>query len=111
MRNNPLRDLAKSTQHQLLYREAKNLGLKLFNNNTDLGKLQIIYLSYLELYKNLYEELGSGEEYLTEEVINDCVRCDAYLVYRRDKRDKKEKPKKKGNSNIPWVIHRPPKRN
>lgn len=106
---NFLQEISKSNKHQILYREAQKIGLKLFNNNSDLGKHQIIYLNYLELFKNLYDELASGEEYLTEEVINNEVRCAAYLVYRRDK-NKEKKPKKRNNSKIPTIISIPPRR-
>jgi hypothetical protein len=85
-----LQVLARNNNSQLLYRNAKELGtLRLFNNDTDLSQIQITYLYYLSLYEMLYTDLQMQEEYLSEEVINDELRCEAYLLFKKVNRKKK----------------------
>ena len=93
---NTLQTLARSNVAQTLYRHTKEIGsLRLFNNDTDLSHLQILYLYYLSLYESLYTDLSMGEEYLTENVINDELRTEAYLLYRKVNRKNKNKPNNK----------------
>ncbi len=99
MSNSLLRKLAKSNRYQLLYNRAKELGtLRLFNNDNDLTKIQITFLYYLELYSSLYKDLGSREPYISEEVINDETRCDAYILW-RSREKYKEQNKKSSKTN------------
>ena len=84
-----LQNLCKSSEYQILYHRAKDIGsLHLFENNRDLSKLQILYLYYLELFAVLFQDLNMQEKYISEEVINDPIRREAYLLYRREKRNK-----------------------
>lgn len=112
-----LRNLAKSNKWQIIYNRAKELGtIRLFNNDTDFSKAQILFLYYLELYASLYRDLSSHEPYISEDVINDEIRCDAYIFWRSTRKYKEEKAKsknpKKGRkidnkTNIPhMVFHR-----
>jgi len=112
-----LRKIAKSSKWQILYNRAKELGtIKLFENDSDLSKIQIMFLYYLELYASLYRDLGSNEPYISEKVINDELRTDAYVLWRSTKKnkEKQEKTDTKNNkrqidneSNIPrMVFHR-----
>jgi hypothetical protein len=79
-----IRVLAQTNYWQCAYRASKDCGIKLFHNDTDLSGIQIAFLHWLETYSSLYKELGSFEDkYLTENVIKDSVRCDAYLYRRR----------------------------
>lgn len=90
-----LRKLAKSDEYQLLYSKSKNLyGVALFENKTDFTYLQLIFLRWLEAYYYLYTELDMNERYISEDVINDDIRADAYLVYKKWK-EKKEKKKER----------------
>ncbi len=116
MNHKLLRNLAKSDKHQILYHRAKEIGtLKLFNNDSDLSRIQIEFLYYLELYSSLYKDLGSHEPYISEDVINDLIRCEAYLFWKSTQKYKEEKEKsnmnKKNrgrkidkNSNVPHMI-------
>jgi len=71
-----LRNLAKSDRWQIIYNRAKELGtIKLFDNDSDLTKAQILFLYYLELYSSLYRDLASHEPYISEAVIDDEIRC------------------------------------
>ena len=89
-----LKKLARSNKWQILYSRAKELGtLRLFKNDIDLTKIQIWMLYFLEMYSSLYTDLAMDEEYINEEVIEDDLRCEAYLLYRKEK-SKKQKSKK-----------------
>jgi len=85
-KNNPLRTLARLGYWQSLYSRAKELKLKLFENESDFTKIQILFLQYLEIYNQLYIDLSLGEEYIDEKVIEDELRADAYLLYKRKQR-------------------------
>lgn len=84
-----LQNLCKSNEHQIYYHRVKEIGsLRLFDNDRDLSKLQIMYLYYLELFSVLFQDLNMQEQYISEEVINDPIRREAYLLYRKEKRNK-----------------------
>ncbi len=106
-----VRQLAKSNKYQLLYNRAKELSLKLFNNNTDLTKVQIWFIYWLGIYKSLYLDLAQKEKFISDEVINDDIRTEAYLLW-RDKintnvgKTAKKKTKINTSSDIPTVIFR-----
>lgn len=104
MKNNPLRDLARSDFWQSTYRESKDHNFQLFSNSKDLTRIQIIFLSYLSFYESLYQDLAMNEGYISKEVIADDFRSDAYLIYKRNKRNKKEKNERpKNNTGIPMI--------
>lgn len=89
-RQNPLRRLAVSNYYQTLYIRCKEIAsLQLFNNSKDLSRFQIIMLQWLQIYNVLYDELASGADFLNEEVIKDEIRTDAYLYYRKKRRENK----------------------
>ena len=111
MRNSPLRELARNDFYQAMYRESKERNIKLFSNPENLSRIQIIFLSYLAFYESLYQDLAMDEDYISKEVILDDVRCDAYLVYKKRKRNKKdEKERPKNNTGIPSISFVPGKR-
>ena len=83
-----LQKIARSNEHQILFNRTKEIGsLRLFNNNSDLSNIQNYYLYFLELYSMLYNDLNSKEEFLTEEVIQDTIRVEAYLLLRKEKKE------------------------
>lgn len=93
-----LAKLAKSDKYQILYNQCKEIsGLQLFNNKTDLSYLQVTFLYMLSIYSMLYNDLYSGEEYISEEVINDLIRTEAYLLLRKELKEKRNL--KKSNQN------------
>jgi len=105
-----LKKLARSNEWQLLYSRAKELGtLRLFKNDTDLTKAQIWMLYLLEMFSSLYLDLAMKENYISEEVIEDDLRCEAYLLYRKGKKSEekfngyKDKNKRVTPSDIPGV--------
>ena len=106
-----LKKVTRSNKWQLLYNRAKELGtLRLFKNDIDLTKIQIWFLYFLEMYSSLYTDLAMDEDYISEDVIEDPIRTEAYLLYRKDK-NKKDNSKKFTDKeervtpdNIPGVI-------
>ena len=91
MKANILQKLARSNTAQTVYRNAKELsGIRLFNNDTELSHIQILYLYYLSLYESLYTDLSMGEELISEEIIKDDLRCEAYLLFKRVNRKNKK---------------------
>jgi hypothetical protein len=98
MNINSLQKIAKRNDIQTIYSRAKEIGsIRLFKNDSDFSKLQTLYLYFLELYNVLYHDLSSGEQWITEEVINDPIRVEAYLLLRKENREllKSDKNKKK----------------
>jgi len=93
---NALQRLARSNTAQTIYRHIKEIGsLRLFNNDTDLSHLQVLYLYYLSLYESLYTDLSMGEDFITEQVIEDPIRVEAYLLFKRVNRKNKKLNKNK----------------
>jgi len=89
-----LKKLTRSNKWQVLYNRAKELGtLRLFKNDIDLTKIQIWMLYFLEMYSSLYTDLAMNEEYISEDVIEDDLRTEAYLLYRKQKGKKENKRK------------------
>ena len=84
-----LRKLARSSYWQSLYRASKENGsISLFDNSFNFSGIQVRFLYWLKIYELLYEELGKHEDdFLSENVIMDDIRCDAYLQYRNKKHD------------------------
>ena len=108
-----IRKIAKSYRWQVIYQRSKEIGsFQLFDNNKDLTRIQTIMLHYLELYNGLYTDLAMGEDFISQEIIDDSLRTDAYLLYRDRKRKEERAPKKKktgdrvidNNSDIPNVV-------
>jgi Iap family predicted aminopeptidase len=103
-KNNPLRTLARSSYWQTLYHQAKEINIDLFNNSKDLSQLQIYFLQWLSLYSRLNEDMCCEEEFLTEEIINDDIYCNAYLYYKRhNKNNTTTKREEKNTSGIPKI--------
>jgi len=104
-----LKKLARSNKYQLLYSQAKDLSLKLFKNEEELSKIQLLFLNWLSIYNMLLTDLASKEKYISEEVIDDDIRTEAYLLYKEhirkygDKTDT-NKNKKITPDDIPTLI-------
>jgi len=115
MKNNPLRELARSEYAQNMYRASKEInGISLFENSKDLSRLQIIYLSFLSVYDSIYTDIVSDmldDAVMDMERIKDDFLVDCYLTYKRKNRNKKDKPKLKKNlSGIPSISFVQPKK-
>jgi hypothetical protein len=92
MNFNAVRALARSHKWQVVYSRSKEMAkVNLFNNDIEFTPIQVAFLQWLEIYHGLELDLAMKEEHLSREVIENDIRCDAYLVIRNDKRNKKEK--------------------
>ena len=87
---NLLRKLARTPRWQIVYNRGKEINLNLFGNTSDFSQIQIMFLNYLEHISSLYLDLAMGEELLCEETINDWIRADAYLLYKRNKKSEEK---------------------
>lgn len=110
MREDILRKIARRDLDQIIYVRAKELNIKLFKNNYNLSKTQVQYLYWLEVYNGLYTDLAMGEDYMYEDLIDDDLRCEAYLLLRgKLRKDKKYKERldkeiNKNETGIPTII-------
>lgn len=86
-----IRDLALNFYWQRLYSSSKEInGINLFENTFNFSSFQVTFLYWLEIYNSLYRDLSLGEyPNLTENVIKDHRRCDAFLYWRQKDTDRK----------------------
>ena len=79
-----IRKLARSDYWQNLYKSSKDCsGIHLFENITNISGLQTLFLYWLNIYDLLFNEIRDREWiYLSEAVIKDDCRTDAFLYYR-----------------------------
>lgn len=84
-----LRNLAKTDYWQLIYRSSlESSNVQLFENVTNLSGIQIRFIYWNSVYKLLNDELANREDTrLTQAVIDNDYRADAYLIYRNKKND------------------------
>lgn len=91
-----LRKLARSVKYQNLYARAKELNnVQIFKNNSDFTYLQDVFMYYIELYYSLNKLIADKEEYISEDVLNDWIRIESYILWRDKKNksvNKSEKP-------------------
>ena len=84
-----IRKLARSSYWQSIFTASKEVGsLRLFDNDGNYSGLQSTFLYWLRVYDLLYTELSQKEwKYLDEKVIENDIRCDAFLYWRGQHRD------------------------
>jgi hypothetical protein len=84
-----IRKLARSVYWQNIYKSAKEIGsIQLFENQTNFSGLQSLFLFWLSIYDSLYHDLAQKEwKYLDEKVIDNDIRCDAFLYFRSQMRE------------------------
>ncbi len=76
-----LRELAKNDYYQSLYSSAKELGLQLFENTSDLTRIQLWFLSYMSLYSVINMDIALGE--ISDRVLENVIYEDAYMLYKK----------------------------
>ena len=114
MKVNVLRKIARKPESQLIYNTAKELGnIRLFRNDMDFTVVQILFLHWLGIYSSLYTDLAINKPHISEAVIKDDLRAEAYLVWRHEE-DKKESEKDTkdtpvNNTGIPSIVFTPKK--
>ncbi len=94
--SDPLRKLARSVKYQNLYARATDLScVHIFDNTSNFSKVQFEFLYWIALYNRLYQDLAMGEKYLAEEVIDNDLLCDCYLIWEQRIKRKEELEKLK----------------
>ena len=97
---NFIRKLAKKVESQNVFSACKEISsLQLFENRTDLTKIQQIYLSYLFFYSNIFTDIALKK--VNENVLNYEIDEDAYNYYVKNK---KEDDNSNTNTNDPNSI-------
>lgn len=86
-----IRKLARSNYWQEIYYHSKeSAGIYLFENRSNFSGVQYLFLYWMRIYSLLYAELAHKDwDNLDKNVIEDDIRCDAFLYYRSREQDKK----------------------
>ena len=96
MNINIIRKLAKEIKSLNLFSASKEInGIKLFHNDTDLSKIQELFISYLYFYYNLNMDISM--EKVSKKVLENEIYEDSYSLY-RNKQGNKEQVKKDNQS-------------
>jgi hypothetical protein len=92
-----IRKLARNNFWQEIYFHSKeSSGIYLFENKSNFSGIQYIFLYWLRIYSILYSELAQKDwDNLDKDVIEDDIRCDAFLYYRSKEQEKKIQEYKK----------------
>lgn len=98
-----IRHLARSSYYQNIYQAFKESGsINLFDNNKNYSGLQSLFIYWVRAYDLLYTEMAQREwKHLSEEVIENDIRCDAFLYWRglqKDQELEKSKQTQKKNN-------------
>jgi hypothetical protein len=103
-----LQKLARSYYYQTIYNRTKELnGIQLFNNTTEFSFIQFTFLQYLELYSSLYQDLYTKEPFISEAILEDDLRCEAYLLWKHERKGKKDSTKSSQtafDSTVPGAV-------
>lgn len=106
-----IRKLAKTNYYQSLYSNAKEIGLKLFRNEVDYSKNQVMFLQYLSFYNNLNMDIYMKE--VDKIVLENDIYEDAWTFYKNKQAEKdkfikepiKETHKgKSGGKGFSWLM-------
>jgi len=95
-----IRQLSRSLYWQSIYKASKENGIKLFNNDTNLSGLQVIFLYWVEIYSFLYDLIAKKEYlFLDNEYLKNDYRVDAFLYYKK-RQNELELAKQKEKQNL-----------
>jgi len=81
-----VRKLAASNHYQTVYNQAKELTIRIFENDINLTSLQTYFLNYLNFYSVLNLDIALGE--VSDLVRKSNIYEDAYMFYRRKAKNK-----------------------
>jgi hypothetical protein len=103
-----IRDLANSNKYQsLLNARSEICEVRLFNNNSNFSRIQLMFINWLQFYKFLRSEVVSDE--VSDVILKDEIYSDSYYLWRSkkykeylEKKDKKEEP----SSHALKITHR-----
>jgi len=109
---NDIRTIAKRNYWQVIYTQSKEVGLKVFHNDTNFTHMQIAFLNYLAFYSSLSLDIAMGE--VEEFVRDDPIYEDSYMFFRQKSRGKKKPPPSSQKEAPPekvetskWVFRKP----
>ena len=93
---NSIRNLAQTTRAQNFFIAAKEISsIRLFENTFDFSKAQEFYLNWLYNYDAIYRDIII--EKISKHVTENEIYTDAYLLWKRDNKNKKDKLSNKQN--------------
>jgi len=98
------RELSSKNYYQVIYTNAKEIGLRIFENTIDLTEIQIYFLNYLNFYSNLNTDIALGD--VNEIVRDNFIFEDAYTLFKyKNKKPKfsttpETKPNKSGKETV-----------
>ena len=81
-----IRELARDNYYQSIYSLGKDLGIKLFENDRNLTRIQLLLITYLGIISNISMDVHMGE--IGEIVLEKDVYIDSYLLYKQSVRKK-----------------------
>lgn len=91
-----LRKLAKSITAQNLFLACKESRIQIFKNNSELSRLQQIYLSYLYFYDTIDKDLAIKK--ISKHIKDNILFEDAYMLWKKEKEYKEDTSSKKENN-------------
>ena len=107
-----MRKLAKSSKYQNLFALAKEMKLKLFNNDYDFSDLQLSFIQWLNFYYILNWDIDMGD--IDDIVFLDPIYEEAYIYYKHKTKNKtdlssinKQNKVQPNAGHIQWVFKKP----
>jgi hypothetical protein len=98
-----IRSLAKSIKSLNLFNAIKDIGsLRLFHNDTDLSKIQQMYLSYLYFYESLTTDILMKK--VSDKILKSDIYEDAYMIWKKESQSGKSESEDKKQHSFYGVI-------
>ena len=98
-----IRKIAKSARAQNLFSISKEMsGIRLFRNSCDFSRIQEEYLLYLYMYETLAHDIEIDK--ISKHVYDKELYEDSYLLWKREKGNKKEDKKPSSVNEVKLVI-------
>lgn len=86
-----IRKLARTSEYQTIYALAKELKIKIFDNDKDLSEPQILFLQHVNFYSGLMLDIYLGE--ITDIIFKDEIYEDAYVYHKKKEKERQKKSK------------------
>jgi hypothetical protein len=103
-----MRKLAKSYKYQSLFSLAKEIKLKIFENEGNFSDLQCQFLSWIMFYYNIKFDIDMGD--ITEKVLENNIYEDAYMYWKHKNKGKEKIVNKNPNTepqkSIQWIFQK-----
>jgi len=103
MNINTIRKLAKEIKMLNLFSASKEInGIKLFHNESDLSKIQELFVSYLYFYYNINMDISM--EKVSKKVLENDIYEDAYNLWKSKQGNKETIKKDNTDHNVHLVF-------